>query len=93
MPINIYNETSNEKVDWLCDNSWNIAEQIDALESWLKEHGHKLTKANYVADIGFDIRKEATGGGAVLSAESMKIMGEIGMDVYLSEYPGQLNEE
>ena len=37
--------------------------------------------------IGFDIRKDATGGGGTLSSNSMKTMGLIGMDVYFSEYP------
>jgi hypothetical protein len=38
-------------------------------------------------NLGFDIRKDATGGGGTLSSNSMKIMGVIGMDVYFSEYP------
>ncbi|HEY5916376.1 MAG TPA: hypothetical protein VIU13_03210 [Chryseolinea sp.] len=40
----------------------------------------------YVADVGFAIRKDASGGGAVLNSESMKILGDIGMDIYFSEY-------
>ncbi|WP_420577982.1 hypothetical protein [Ekhidna sp.] len=89
MPINIYDETLNDKIDWLCDDSWSLPEQIDALESWLVEKGRNLEPGKYVADIGFDIRKDATGGGGVLGSNSMKIMGELGMDIYLSEYPGQ----
>lgn len=46
-----------------------------------------LEPNKYVADIGFDIRKDATGGGGVLNSESMAIMRKIGMDVYFSEYP------
>ncbi|MTI29923.1 hypothetical protein [Xanthovirga aplysinae] len=91
MPINIYNENTGEKVDWLCDDFWDLPNQIDALETWLEEKGKNLTPNKYVADIGFDIRKDASGGGAVLSSESMKILGEIGMDIYFSEYPNTID--
>ena len=87
MPIDIYNYIDSEKIDWLCDDTWELPDQIDALENWLKLKGINLPKGEYVADIGFDIRKDATGGGGVLSSASMKIMGEIGMNIYFSEYP------
>ena len=87
MPINIYIEDSGEKLDWLCDEVWDLPTQIDALETWLVTKGKTLKKNKYVADIGFDIRKDATGGGGVLNSKSMAIMGKIGMDVYFSEYP------
>ncbi len=90
MPINIYREKTSEKIDWLCDDIWDLPSQIEVLQSWLKENKFKLTKDKYVADIGFDIRKDATGGGGVLDSESMKIMGDIGIDLYLSEYPGSI---
>jgi len=92
MPINIYNRTSDEQLDWLCDDVWDLPNQIDTLEKWLKSKGANFAKSSYVADIGFNIRKEATGGGAVLSSESMKIMGDIGMDIFLSEYPNTQSE-
>jgi len=53
----------------------------------VRKKGKNLNPSNYVADIGFDIRKNATGGGGTLSSNSMKIMGVIGMNVYFSEYP------
>ncbi|WP_373546791.1 hypothetical protein [Chamaesiphon sp.] len=40
----------------------------------------------YVADVGFQIRKDATGGGAVISTEMIQILHDLGMEVYLSEY-------
>jgi hypothetical protein len=92
MPINIYNQGSNERLEWLCESVWDLPNQIDTLEKWLATEGIKLTKDSYVADIGFDIRKEATGGGAVLTAKSIKIMGDIGMDIFFSEYPAPLSE-
>ncbi|GAB2792486.1 hypothetical protein GCM10027275_41770 [Rhabdobacter roseus] len=87
MPINIYILDSGEKLDWLCDEAWDLPFQIYALETWLMQKGKDLEPGNYVADIGFDIRKDAAGGGGVLSSESMAIMGKIGMDLYFSEYP------
>ncbi len=93
MPINIYKEESSEKVDWLCNDIWDLPTQIDALETWLRKKAKTLPPDKYVADIGFDIRKDACGGGAVLSSESMRIMGEIGMNVYFSEYPTTIAED
>ena len=86
MPIDIYNKKTSERMEWLCDDSWELANQIDALESWLKNRGKNLERNKYVADIGFNIRAGATGGGGVLSSKSMEIMGKIGMDLYFSGY-------
>jgi hypothetical protein len=90
MPIKIYNQSNFEEIDWLCEDKWDLPNQINSLEKWLKTKGILLPKNSYVADIGFNIRKDATGGGAVLNVESMKIMSEIGMDIFLSEYPNAL---
>ena len=87
MPINIYVEDSREELDWLCEGVWELSNQIEALEIWLDSKGKNLDPNKYVADIGFDIRSDATGGGGVLKSNSMKIMGAIGMDLYFSEYP------
>lgn len=87
MPINIYIEETGERLEWLCDENWDLPTQIDALETWMMNKGENLEPSKYVADIGFDIRKDAIGGGAVLNSESMAIMGKIGMDIYFSEYP------
>lgn len=92
MPINIYIEATGEKVDSLCDHVWDLPSQIETLENWLETKGKELRPNKYVADIGFSIRKDACGGGAVLNSNSLKIMGELGMDIYLSEYPNLKNE-
>ena len=91
MPINIYIEESTKKVAWLCDDKWELAPQICKLEKWLVEHGKKLPNNSYIADVGFEVRKTASGGGATLNSDSLKIMGEIGMSLYLSEY-GNTND-
>jgi selenophosphate synthetase-related protein len=49
--------------------------------------GKNLPNGKYIADIGFDIRKDASGGGAVINLKMIKILAKIGMEIYLSEYP------
>ena len=88
MPIHIYNKDKN-LVD-LCEDSWDLPGQLSELENWLMEHGTYLEKGSYVADIGFDIRKDATGGGGVINTRMLEILNRIGMEVYLSEYPNVL---
>lgn len=86
MPINICIKDSGEELEWLCDEDWDLPTQIEALETQLMNKGKTLKPSKYVADIGFNIRKGATGGGGVLNSGSMEIMGMIGMDLYFSEY-------
>ena len=87
MPVNIYNSENAEQVAWLSEESWELPTQIDDLEEWLLENQETLPVGKYVADIGFDIRKDACGGGAVLSTKSMEIMAKLGIELFLSEYP------
>ena len=86
MSINIYKATNFENLETLCDKVYDLPTQIAALEKWLDLEGRNLPEGKYVVDIGFGMRQDATGGGGVLNAHAMKIMGQIGMDMYLSEY-------
>ncbi|MBB5037320.1 hypothetical protein [Prosthecobacter dejongeii] len=86
MPINIYSEDSpTEKIDQLCDDIWNLPQQVNTLEKWLAASELKLKSGKYVADIGFMIRRNATGGGAAIAPEMMRSMADLGMSLYLSE--------
>ena len=93
MPINIKDYTDTKEgekgtaIGYLCDDTWEMPEQIAALENWLKQNKEKLKKGSYAADLCFSPREGALGGGAVLSIEAMQIMVSIGMELYLSEYP------
>jgi hypothetical protein len=89
MPINIYEANSFETIAVISDTDWDLPTQIDELEKWLNKKGKNLQKGKYIADIGFDIRKDASGGGAVISSNMIKILSKIGMEIYLSEYPNQ----
>ena len=86
MPINIYEFKTKDVIKYLCEETWSLPNQVEELETWLIENYKKIPKGEYVADIGFEIRKNASGGGAVLSKETMKIIVELGIDLYLSEY-------
>ena len=90
MPINIYEEDTFKKIANLSSDKWDLPNQLDDFEVWLKTEGVKLQKSIYVADIGFDIRKNANGGGAIINLEMIKILAQIGMEIYLSEYPNQI---
>jgi hypothetical protein len=96
MPVNIYRVTpdgqNNEDVAWLCDDKWRLPDQVDALELWLTENRATLRPDNYVADIGFTPRVDALGGGAAISPELMRTMADLGMSLFLSEYPASADE-
>jgi hypothetical protein len=92
LPITIYKSDTSERVDWICDDDWELPSQIEQLSVWLKRNCDQLKPANYVADIGFDIRRYAWGGGVVQSVESMRIMSYLGMELFLSEYPDRDGE-
>jgi hypothetical protein len=89
MPINIYSEKTPEKLAYLCDSNWRLPDQVEALETWLKENRNRIKSGQYVADIGFTSRADASGGGAAISPEMMRMMADLGMSLFLSEYPGE----
>lgn len=86
MPIYIKSVQSNEQIALLAKDEWQLPAQIQELESWLFKNSNSLVAAQYVADIGFSIRENACGGGAILSSEAMAIMCKLGIKLYLSEY-------
>lgn len=86
MPIYIKIEQSNEKLAHLAKGHWELPIQIQELESWLLENPLNLTPSTYIADVGFSIRQNACGGGAILSPEAMSIMSNLSIKLYLSEY-------
>jgi hypothetical protein len=91
MPVKIYRVTpegqENEEVAWLCGHNWRLPDQAEALEEWLTKHRATLKPDCYVADIGFSPRADASGGGAAISPEMMRAMADLGISLYLSEYP------
>ena len=98
MPINLIDHTNSKEGDkgidlgGLCEGRWEMPEQIESLEKWLKENKDKLKPGKYIADLGYSPREGALGGGTVLTTEAMQIMVNIGMELYLSEYPAVEDE-
>lgn len=92
MPIKIYRRKTTDEIAWLCEGIWDLPNQIAELEKWLTDKTQSLPKDEYIIDIGFDIQPDSKGGGAVIDSALMKIMAEKGFDLYLSEYPNQIND-
>jgi hypothetical protein len=97
MPVNIFRVTpegqKNERIAWLCDDNWRLPDQAEALEAWLAANRATLKPDEYVADIGFTPREDASGGGAAISPEMMRTMADLGMSLFLSEYRGDDEDE
>lgn len=88
MPINIYSEVdSRERIAWLCEDNWRLPDQVSVLEAWLNKNKTTMKNGRYIADIGFSVREDARGGGAAVSPEMMGTMAELGISLFLSEYP------
>jgi hypothetical protein len=62
MPINIYSESTPERLAYLCKNNSRVPDQVDALEKWLKDNHTKIKTGEHVADIEFTLCKDASGG-------------------------------
>jgi hypothetical protein len=86
MPIYIKEKQTNEILTQLAEGEWELPNQIKLLENWLLENEERIP-SEYIADVGFNIRKHACGGGAILSIQAMKVMVNLGITLYLSEYP------
>jgi hypothetical protein len=96
MPVNIYrvvpDDQENEPIAWLCDDDWLLRAQVEALAGWLEQFGSRLPPAEYVADIGFCWCRGARAGGPVLQPVMLRRMADVGMSLFLSEYPGFAEE-
>jgi hypothetical protein len=88
VPIKIYvDDDQRKEVAWLCDDNWRLPDQVDALWNWLKNEGATLAAGRYIVDIGFAPRSDASGGGAAMSPEFLDRLADLGMSLFLSEYP------
>ncbi|HCY83878.1 MAG TPA: hypothetical protein DHV36_01955 [Desulfobacteraceae bacterium] len=92
MPINIFQDNSDRtQIDWICDGDWDLSSQIYKFENWLIRNEEYLKEGPYVADIGFRPRRDASGGGGVISLNMLEILNKIKMELFLSEYPGDVD--
>ena len=73
----------------LAPDDWNLMSQYEAFEEWLKSNDGKLeSEEGWIVDIGFSPRKNAAGGGPVISKEIMELCLRNNIEIYLSEYAG-----
>ena len=84
--IVITNEIREITVATLCEDIWDLPNQLDFLKEWLKLNISTLQKDHHIADIGFGIRPEACGGGGVLDLELIELISKARMEIYFSEY-------
>jgi hypothetical protein len=87
MPIRISTADHSTQIAWLCPDDWDLARQIAELNAWLVGNGGDLNPGAYIADIGVVSRSDAAGGGAVISTQMMKMLCQVGMELWVSEYP------
>jgi len=76
----------NGKVLGICDDSWDLKEQMSELEEWLKDNKDTFDKGSYYADIGFILREGSAGRSTIVETEFVKMLIEIGMELWFSEY-------
>ena len=68
-------------------DSWDLRTQIEALEEWLSANpAHLDPSSQWIADVGFTVRFDATGGGPPISCRLMKMCVASNLDIWLSEY-------
>jgi hypothetical protein len=74
----------------LLPDEWRLRELVAALEAWLEAAPTRLDPTlPWVADIGFCVRSDATGGGPPISRRLMQLCLDSNLEILLSEYPGE----
>ena len=68
-------------------NSFDLREQIEALQAWLEHHPDALDPAErWVANVGFEIDKETLGGGPPIPRRLMELCLKSNLEIWLSQY-------
>ena len=89
MPVVIRRIVNNrfENHSEVAADSWDLRTQIEALEEWMNVNGRSLDPNHeWVADVGFVLRADATGGGPPLTKKLMHACLNTNLEIYLSEY-------
>ena len=74
----------------IAPNEWRLRELVESLEAWLRDNRSLLAAHHeWVADIGFSVRKDALGGGPPITLNLMKMCLEANLEIFLSEYQGE----
>lgn len=76
-----------ENVLLLGPEEWDLGSLFELLVGWLSENDGKLEEADsWIADIGFNVRLDASGGGPIISSDVMDLCRRNKVEIYLSEY-------
>ena len=71
----------------LAEDSWDLRTQIETLEAWLATNPIESdASTQWVADVGFTVRLDATGGGPPVTRRLMEMCVAANLEIYLSEY-------
>jgi hypothetical protein len=71
----------------LGDDLWDLPSLFTLFESWLIENSETLDQGEgWIADIGFNPREGACGGGPIISIPVMEKCLKLKMSIFLSEY-------
>ena len=75
-------------------DSWDLRTQIEALEEWLSDSPGQLDPSyRWIADVGFTVRMDATGGGPPISRKLMEMSVASNLEIWLSEYGAEPDSE
>lgn len=78
----------------IAGDSWDLRTQIEALEEWLSANPNELDPSSpWVADVGFAVRLDATGGGPPITRKLMEMCVGSNLEIYLSEYGAEPDSE
>ena len=75
-----------ETIATLLEDEWELGVLMDALEKWIDANVGDLRGGHYRADIAFGPREGATGGGPVMERGMIRQLGDLGFEIYFSEY-------
>lgn len=71
----------------LANDDWDLRSQFIIFENWLLTGPEFLESGqSWIADIGFDSRVNATGGGPVITQELMSMCLKHNITIHLSEF-------
>ncbi|MCW7492544.1 hypothetical protein ND861_09580 [Leptospira sp. 2 VSF19] len=89
MPIWIRktNKEKTENYHHLMKDDWDLTNNFEAFSDWIQSVDGTLDKKfDWVADISFSPRPNATGGGPVISFDLMKLCIKNNIEIYISEF-------
>ena len=69
----------------LAGDSWDLREQMETLQEWMSNNTLDPS-SEWIADIGFTTRLNATGGGPAINRELMQLCLASNLEIFLSEY-------